>query len=227
MGVSIGYRLKAVAVIFFVVAFLSAVFTSMQAEKVEASANLTAYKTVPPNGWEPMGYNTTGTAPYFITHTLNWSNTRLMGNLGIGDGSVRALNATSNRDVNYTDNNFMAGDISMTPWNPGRLTALSSLAGTTNTTKADVNETNASSAGNATNLAANETTVNVTAPGGLSFNRPLSDPYHPITLGRPVDDLFYEYPLATPINIYARLLGLRLPGGSSLNMGVKCLGYGY
>ncbi|WP_128859893.1 hypothetical protein [Methanocella paludicola] len=190
----------------------------MQAEKAEANANLTAYKTVPPNSWEPMGYNMTGTAPYFITHTLNWSNTRIMGNLGIGDGSVRTLNDTSNRDVNYTDNNFMAADISMAPWDPGRLTALNPLAGTTNATQAVVNET-----GNATN----ETVGNVTESSSINFNRPLSDPYHPILMGRPVDDLLYEYPLATPINMYARLLGLRMPGGSCLNMGVKCLGYGY
>jgi hypothetical protein len=80
---------------------------------------------------------------------------------------------------------------------------------------------------NATNQTANQTAVNVTAPGGVSFNRPLNDPYHPILMGRPVDDLLYEYPLATSINMYARLLGLRMPGGSCLNMGVKCLGYGY
>lgn len=218
MGVNIGCQLKAIAMIFTLIVFSSALFTGMQAEKAEANANLTAYKTVPPNSWEPMGYNMTGTAPYFITHTLNWSNTKIMGNVGIGDGSVRTLNDTSNRDVNYTDNNFMAADISMAPWDPGRLTALNPLAGTTNATQAVVNET-----GNATN----ETVGNVTESSGINFNRPLSDPYHPILMGRPVDDLLYEYPLATPINMYARLLGLRMPGGSCLNMGVKCLGYGY
>lgn len=218
MGANIGCQLKAIAMIFTLMVFSSAMFTGMQAEKAEANANLTAYKTVPPNSWEPMGYNMTGTAPYFITHTLNWSNTRIMGNVGIGDGSVRTLNDTSNREVNYTDNNFMAADISMAPWDPGRLTALNPLAGTTNATQAVVNET-----GNATN----ETVGNVTESSGINFNRPLSDPYHPILMGRPVDDLLYEYPLATPINMYARLLGLRMPGGSCLNMGVKCLGYGY
>lgn len=219
MGVNIGCQLKEIATIFTLMVFLSAMFTGMQAEKAEANANLTAYKTVPPNSWEPMGYNMTGTAPYFITHTLNWSNTKIMGNVGIGDGSVRTLNDTSNRDVNYTDNNFMAADISMAPWNPGRLTAISTLASA-------INDTNDSVAGGVnTNQTADNTTIAGT--GNMSFNRPLRDPYHPITLGRPIDDLLYEYPLATPINMYARLLGLRMPGGSCLNMGVKCLGYGY
>jgi hypothetical protein len=271
MGVSIGRRLKAVAIVFISIAFFLVLFTGMQAERVEARANLTAYTTVPPNSWEPLRYNVTGTAPYFITHTLNWSNTRLMGNVGISDGSVRTLNGTSNRDVNYTDNNFMAADISMAPWNPGRLTALSSLANVTNVTNITAptkgNATNATPAeGNATNTTGNtsnsvitvpnfgditldiprkvsfdnnttqaagnvtnKTAGNVTAPGasGISFNRPLNDPYHPILMGRPVDDLLYEYPLATTINMYGRLLGLRMPGGSCANIGVKCLGYGY
>ncbi len=218
MGVSIGCRLKAVAIFFIAMAFLL-IFINMQAGRADASANLTAYRTVPPNSWEPMLYNVTGTAPYFITHTLNWSNTRIAGNLGIGDGSMRTLNALSNRDVNYTDNNFMAADISMAPWDPGRITALSAAAGpasATNATQAGGNETNTASAGNATAPAA-----------GVSFNRPLSDPYHPILMGRPVDDLFYEYPTVTSINMYARLVGLRMPGGACANMGIKCLGYGY
>lgn len=258
MGVSMGCRLKAIAIVFTSLAFLLVIFTGMQAERAEASANLTAYTSVPPNSWEPMWYNVTGTAPYFITHTLNWSNTRLMGNVGIGDGSVRTLNGISNRDVNYTDNNLMAADISMAPWNPGRLTALSTPAvTTTSATPAEGNATNTTSntsssvisipnfgditldiprkisydnnttqaPGNATN----QTSGNVTAPGasGISFNRPLNDPYHPIFMGRPVDDLLYEYPLATSINMYARLTGLRMPGGACANMGIKCLGYGY
>ena len=221
MGVSIGCRLKAIAIIIMSMALLLALLTGLQAWKAEANANLTAYRTVPPNSWEPMLYNVTGTAPYFITHTLNWSNTRIAGNLGIGDGSMGTLNALSNRDVKYTDNNFMAADISMAPWDPGRVTALSTAAGaidTANATPAGGNETTNST----------PTVVNSVAPAtGISFNRPLSDPYHPILMGRPVDDLLYEYPTVTSINMYARLVGLRMPCGACANMGIKCLGYGY
>jgi hypothetical protein len=199
-------------------AFLLIIFIVPQAERAEAGANLTAFTSAPPNSWEPMLYNVTGTAPYFITHTLWWNNVKIMGNVGIGDGRMRTLNGMSNRDINYTDNNFMAADISMAPWNPGRLAALSVPASA-------VTAANASQAGgNATNA-----TGNVTTPGAsiISFNRPLNDPYHPILTGRPVDDLLYEYPLATTINMYSRLLGLRMPGGSCANIGVKCLSYGY
>ncbi len=181
------------------------VYGGLWSGKAEAYANITAFRTVPPNSWEPMGYNVTGTAPYFITHTLNWSNTRVMGNLGIGDGSLWTLAGASNRDVNYTDNYFMAADISMAPWDPGRLASVSTVAST----------------------ADGQTAGNVTAPAGVSFNRALNDPYHPILMGRPVDDLLYEYPVATSINMYARLMGLRMPSGACANMGIKCLGYGY
>ncbi len=251
MGVSIGHSIKPAAIYFVSAALVLVLFTGMQAERAEASANLTAYRTVPPNSWEPMGYNVTGTAPYFITHTLNWSNTRIMGNLGIGDGSVTALDAASNREVNYTDNNFMAADISMAPWDPGRLTAISALADAAGTASATAaaGDTNSSrmavpdfvnmtpdiprkvrlddNTTQAPEKATNQTVGNAALPAGVSFNRPLNDPYHPILMGRPVDDLLYEYPLATPINMYGRLQGLRLPGGACVNIGVKCLGYGY
>jgi hypothetical protein len=208
MGVSTGCLLKALAVFFIGMAFLLVVFTGMEGGRAEARANLTAFTTAPPNSWEPMGYNVTGTAPWLMVQAMGWNAFKLMGNVGIGDGSVRTLNGVSNRDVNYTDNNLMAADVSLAPWDPGRLTALSTPPG-----------------GNPTE----KTEGNATMPGlsGLSFSRPLNDPYHPILLGRPVDDLLYEYPLATSVNMYGRLLGLSTPGGPCVNIGVKCLGYGY
>lgn len=130
MGVSVGCQFKAVAVGFLCLVLLMVASCHLWSGEAGASANLTAYRTVPPNSWEPMGYNVTGTASYFITHTLNWSNTRIMGNLGIGDGSIGALNGLNNREVNYTDNNFMAADVSMTPLDSRRLAAASAPAAT-------------------------------------------------------------------------------------------------
>ncbi len=289
MGVSIGPRLKAIALFMLIVTLFLTSFTCTQPGKVYADANLTAYLTVPPTGWEPLGYNQTGTAPWYVVQTLGWTPTRIMGNVGIGDGSPRALNSSSNQDVNYTANNFMAADMSMAPWDPSRLTSVSTPAGATQVTGSTVTSDNAgstkttsnnnsSNAGNNTGTGSNlvsipnigditlttpeftgqsnhslsiqgdDTEANNTTPasnntsaqgsnntttttlgstGTVSFNKPLSDPYHSITMGRPVDDLLYEYPLATTICAYARLTGLMMPCGSCANIGIKCLGYGY
>ena len=269
------------------------VFAGTQQVKVEARANLTAYLSVPPTDWEPEGYNTTGTAPYYIVHTLGWTPTSMMGNVGIGDGSERALNNSSNQDVNYTANNFMAADISMAPWDSGRLTSAPPLYATpavenqTNqTTSAENNTTGTSTTSNSTAVTNNTSTsstipsiphignINLVMPGtnnaalnmlqkisfdnntslsgnesegnvsentstseannttssvfnNLGPNVPLNDAYHPILMGRPVDDLLYEYPLSTSITMYARLVGLPMPCGSCANIGIRCLGYGY
>src|SRR5208337_5348156 len=112
MGVSIGSLLRSVALGLAIAALLLMALTTTQPEKAHASANLTAYLTVPPTDWEPMWYNQTGTAPYYVTHTLNWSNVRIMGNVGIGDGSYNTLNRTSNQDINYSANNYLAADAS-------------------------------------------------------------------------------------------------------------------
>jgi hypothetical protein len=55
----------------------------------------------------------------------------------------------------------------------------------------------------------------------------LNNPYHAILFGRPVDDLLYEYPLAIPGTAYLRLVGLQMPGGGCLNIGMKTLATGY
>ena len=253
MGVSMGCQLKAVAIVFTSITFLLFIFTGLQAERVEARANLTAYTSVPPNSWEPMWYNMTGTAPYFITHTLGWNNVKIMGNVGIGDGSVRFLNGTSNQNINYTDNILIAGDVSTAPWNPGRLTstplanalAAANATGTANATTAQTNATtpdnttptrgNASrtmlklpginkldldnnfpsAINNTSNETANNTLKNTNQiyPGNKLSNMPLNDPYHSILLGRPVDDLMYEYPLAPTISAYFKLVGVPMPCG--------------
>lgn len=298
--------------------FLTA-FSSTQTVKVEARANLTAYLTVPPTDWYPFGKYVPATTGWYITHTLGWYNVTLMGNLGIGDGSARALNNSSNQDVNYTANNFMAADISTEPWDQSRLTSAPPLypapsaaetetnqstveAGNvtgTNATNTGITITNATATGSAKNnssgildisnsslktpekinldltswlssekggignfgsagtgnrgntssgtegnastggggnVSENATAENVTAApattttpvfSNLGANVPLNDVYHPIILGRPVDDLMYEYPLASSTTMYARLVGLRIAGGPPINMGIGCLGYGY
>lgn len=237
-------------------------FTCTQPIKANASANLTAYVSVPPTDWEPEGYNTTGTAPWYVVQTLGWTPTRMMGNVGIGDGSVSTLNRSSNQDVNYTANNFMAADISMAPWDPARITSPGGAAvagGTVTAPETAGNNTPAASANNSTtghsismpdisnlnltnpeklsfdnnttsapvNPGETAATSTVIGTGGVTFNGAQGDPYHTITMGRPVDDLLYEYPLATSITMYGRLVGLPMPDGCGANIGIRCLGYGY
>jgi len=309
MGVSIGYRLKAIAMVLALGLLFLTIFTSTQPARVEARANLTAYLSVPPTDWEPFGRYVPATTGWYITHTLGWYNVTLMGNLGIGDGSERTLNNSSNQDVNYTANNFMAADISTEPWDRSRLTSAPPLYPApaaaeyqTNQTTAEAENataTNATSTGSAQNnssempgignsslkmpdkinldltswlssekggigsigssgtgngrntssgsegnasasgggnLSENATTApeSATTPtsttpvfSNLGPNVPLNDVYHPMLMGRPIDDLFYEYPLANSVTMYARLVGLRIASGPPINMGIACLGYGY
>jgi len=289
MGGSIGDRLKALTIFFSLAMLFLMAFTCCQTVKVNASANLTAYLTVPPTDWEPGGYNTTGTTEYYIVHSLGWTPTSILGNVGIGDGSERVLNNSSNQNVNYTANNFMAADISMAPLDSSRLTSATPLYSTpdasspenqttsteenttsnstagTNTTSTSSsipsipeignvnlvmpntnnaalnelqkisfdnnnslpseNESAGNASGNTNTTAANSTTSSVFS--NLGPSTPLNDAYHSIIMGRPVDDLLYEYPLATSVTMYARLVGLPMPCGSCANIGIRCLGYGY
>lgn len=129
MGDSIGIQLKAAAVVFMLTAILLSAFISTQAETACSRANLTAYQTTPPNSWEPKSYDVNGSAPWLAVNTVGWNAVKLMGNVGLGDGSVSFLNATSNRDINYTDSYIMAGDISTAPMDMGRLSNFQDAVG--------------------------------------------------------------------------------------------------
>lgn len=123
MGICFYRRLQAPAILFTVL-FL-AWLISFQATPAEARANLTAYTTTPPNTWEMKGFNVTGSAPWFIINTLGYNYTKTLGNVGIGNGSLRALNGTGNRVINYTEAYTIAGDVSMAPFDLSRLTTVS------------------------------------------------------------------------------------------------------
>ncbi len=224
MGVSIGYRLKWAAVFFIVsIVFLMAI-AGTQPAKVEARANLTAYASTPPGSWEPMGYNVNGTAPWLAIQTLGYNATTILGNVGIGNGGVKTLNNTSNRDVNYTEDNLIAADVSTAPWDPGRLAEASGrerAGGLKNITSSPGRETTGEKS-----MAGNESNNRSGQPNG-GGRMALADRYHSILMGRPVDDLLYEYPVEPPGNMYARLIGLSMPSGSVANMGIKCAGYGF
>lgn len=222
MGDRIGAPFKAAAMAFILLAIgLSALLVS-QPGTAYARANLTAYQTVPPNGWEPKGYDVNGTAPWLIVNTLGWNRVKLMGNVGLGDGSVSYLNATSNRDHHYTDSYILAADISMAPIDVGRMGSYGGALLAPQTS-------NVSSIQNNTSV---KNSTYITEAGGSGIVNPgrniaLNDPYHTILVGRPVDDMMYQYPLSPTISAYGRLVGLPLPGGKCVNIGMRSLSYGY
>jgi hypothetical protein len=253
MGVGIRSWLKVAAMVLVITSFL---LVAAGIPSAEASANLTAWLSTPPNSFEPMGFNVNGTSAKYVVDTLGWAATKIMGNVGIGDGSMGALNGSSNQAVNHTDDFIMAGDLSMAPLDPMRLTsvreAIAASNVSDNTTPA--NETNNSSSAvertintrfskaapeNASNVS--ESTENLASIGANesavqgsfgSFNgklatMSLNDPYHSILMGRPVDDLCYQAPFAISISMYARLVGLPMPSGGCANIGIRNLGYGY
>lgn len=77
--------------------------------------------------------------------------------------------------------------------------------------------------------AANNTTVESVSPVPSSAtpeNKTFAA-YHPIWAGQPVNDLLYEHPFASSISTYCRLVGLATPSGPPINIGMRCLSYGY
>lgn len=123
MGLRFYRRLKAPAILFIV--FLLAWLIAFHSPLADARANFTAYTTTPPNTWEMKGFNVTGSAPWFIINTLGYNYTKTLGNVGLGNGSLRALNASGNRVIDYTEEYTMAGDVSTAPFDPSRLTTVS------------------------------------------------------------------------------------------------------
>jgi hypothetical protein len=230
MGGGIGQGLRSVAITLFVVMLLLAVLTGMQAGKAYARASLATYVNMPPSAWEPSGFNVNGTSIKLAVDVMGWNSTRIMGNVGLGDGSFSALDHLSNPNVNFGLTNYMAADVSEAPWDPRRITALNGK-----NIKSEENDSEKSipDSINKSDGSKSVPEVNTTEPENdigtspISSQMALNDPYHAILFGRPIDDLLYENPLAIPGTAYFRLVGLQMPGGGCLNIGMKTLATGY
>lgn len=188
--------------------------------KAEARANIRDYLVTGPNGFYPGGHGVNGSATKAVIDVLGWNATRIMGNVGIGDGSVSIFNQTSTMDVDYPAAGFMCGDVSTQPWEPDN-------AKSANNTVA---ESGKPGEGNGTANATDGSVRSIfNGPGQYhaeSENRTYAM-YHPIWYLNPVTDLLYEHPLATSGTAYCELLGFRTPSGDIINVGMKCTGYGY
>lgn len=216
-----------------------------------------------PNGFEPSGWNRNGTATWLdVQLTAGWKHMSVMGNLGIGNGSVATFGDVGSLPANQSDPYFMGADVSQQPIDPIRELNLNVVSPKVEETNTSAETDNSSSQrSNATvgrstdsssmpsflqppslqtlqlpaeqgdnDTAVNETAASVTTsetPPDLTPENLTYSAYHPIMLGAPANDLLYEHPLATSVSMYCRLIGLEVPGSNPINIGMKCLGYGY
>jgi hypothetical protein len=144
-----GCRLKAIPIILFISALILVAFTCLAANKAYAHASLVGDSTTPPGSWEPLGFNITGTTADFVVKNLGWNATSLGGNVGIGDGSLKALRQISNaNNLDFSpDQYFMSADVTTAPWNLARISNFNAAQG--NETAA--NETSAENTTTASN----------------------------------------------------------------------------
>lgn len=246
-------RLKAIAFVLTFTILILTGFIYTQQEKASAAANLSAYMSVVSPNWEPMGYNVTGSAPWVdVQNVAGWNSVKIGGNVGIGDGSYRALKNTSTTDIKFADtgSEFMAADISTAPLDIRRMSGYIPVTSPNETTKNVSTQDNTTATNSTANalisipaidalqfdknvteasnntsapVANEETPAGLTPTGGMALN----DPYHAILMGRPVNDMLYEDPLAQSVTMYGRLVGFQLPCGQCANIGIRCIGYGY
>ena len=96
---------------------ITVIFVGPLAGKAAARAELQNYLQGP-NLFYPARYDQPGPTNLTI-QTVGWNVTRLAGNVGIGNGSVRTFDQTHTFDVEYPLHEFMCGDVSQQPWIPG------------------------------------------------------------------------------------------------------------
>ncbi|HUL61724.1 MAG TPA: hypothetical protein VLT35_01575 [Methanocella sp.] len=224
---------------------LAMAFFYVAAFAAHARINIGDIAGIGPNQYNLPGAKVNGSATKFVVDTLGWNATRIDGNVGIGDGSVALFDLWRPDEVDYPDDAFMCGDISMQPWTPvlkmpGNVTPAEANA-TENATEAgrlpEVNATGAEGPNNASQyrfqLADQGADTDVEMAPESPENAetegvsPIYAAYHPIQYLRPVQDIMYEHPLATPGTAYCELLGFTTPSGVPVNVGMKCTGYGY
>ncbi len=204
------FRLKTAIIAPVIVAALLMGYTCIATENVSARADISDYLYSAPNSWEPAGYNVNGTAAHQVVDRMGWDKINIIGNVGIGNGSIQAFNDSTARSGNYTDSYLMGADISTAPMDESRYGS----AASTSTDSGMAGRRRVNNMGQFNN-------------GSISFGQAVSDPYHPIHAGNPVNDMQYQNPGSPIICDCAMLRGLQLPGGTDVNVCIRCLGYGY
>lgn len=112
---SVGYLLKVTAA-FVIVTLLLVTFAGTVMGKADARADINNYIGQPPNSWEPSQHGTNGTAcKLCCDNCAGWDHMKGLGNVGIGNGSTAVFGTKDGGSSNYTDQYFMADDISTVP----------------------------------------------------------------------------------------------------------------
>lgn len=118
MGGAVGIALKPVLAVCVAIAIVTIACIGPLSGKAAARANIQDYLKGP-NLFYPRFHDVNGSSTKFVIDTVGWNATRIAGNVGIGDGSVKTFDQTSTFDVEYPENEFMCGDVSTQPWVPG------------------------------------------------------------------------------------------------------------
>jgi hypothetical protein len=205
------FRLKTAIITPVIVAALLMGFTCIATENVAARANISDYLYSAPNSWEPVGYNVNGTAAKQVVDQLGWNKIKITGNVGIGNGSMQAFNDSTADTGNYTDSYLMGADICTEPLDTSRYDRAGSADTNSSTSAGSLRVNNMGQFNNSS----------------ISFGQAVSDTYHPIHAGNPVNDMNYQSPDSPIICDCAMLRGLQLPDGTNTNICIRCLGYGY
>jgi hypothetical protein len=99
MGGAVGRELMLVLAVCTAVAIVTLACLGPLAGKVEARADIKNYLKGP-NLFYPSGYDRPG--PMNLTiQTIGWNAATIVGNVGIGNGSVRTFDQTGTFDVEY------------------------------------------------------------------------------------------------------------------------------
>ncbi len=101
---------KPVATLLATGLMLAVVFLILSPGRADGRADIQNYLKGP-NLFYPRFHDLNGSATKQVIDVLGWNQTRLAGNVGIGNGSVRTFDLTHTYDVEYPENEFMSGDV--------------------------------------------------------------------------------------------------------------------
>lgn len=156
---------KTVIIIFVLTGVIMMLFIGHFSTRSEAYADIFAQANRSTRHYLPQGADVDGSA---IEKVVHWKDLRGVGNLGIGDGSLKTLASDVALDpANFMlPKKYMAGDIRTRGTGPA------------------------------------------------------------MVIGEPQKDMFREFPLEAG-TMYGKLVGMRVPGGNTMDMGIRTIGYGY
>jgi hypothetical protein len=156
---------KTIIVVVILTGLILITLVCYSTNKAEAWANIVSQANRSTRHYLPQGSNVNGSA---IEKVVHFKDLLAIGNVGIGNGSLRTLAY----DVTLDPASFML---------PRKY---------------------------------------------MAANVQMSGMYPSTVIGEPQKDIFHEFPIEAG-TMYGKLLGLRMPGGNAMNMGIRTIGYGY